>query len=151
MLSLAAERLGQVIVDSPTVGGTTICIGRDVEFAAANLDGEEIRRDRSALRPVALAPLIEVQLVNELVGVGNLTAGVQIAAVVDRPEHFARAVPELLLEVLAVGPGGEVDDLIQRPTDDVVLSADSPLGVEGSDRGDGDARQQDKQWPAEAE
>jgi hypothetical protein len=45
---------------------------------------------------------------------------------------------------LAVGPGGEAHDLSQRPVDDGVLRADGALGVEGSDRGDGDARQQDE-------
>ena len=100
---------------------------------------------------MALTALIEVHVVNELVGRRNLAASAQVVAVVDGAEYFARAVAELLLEVLAVGPGGEVHDLTQRAADDGVLGANRALGVEGGYRGQGDARQQDEQAPAEAE
>jgi hypothetical protein len=76
---------------------------------------------------------------------------VQVVAVVDGAEHFSRAVAELLLEVLSVGPGGEADDLIQSAVDDGVLRADCALRVEGGDRSDGDAREQDEEGPAEPE
>ena len=63
---------------------------------------------------------------------------------VDRAEHFARAAAELVLEVLSVRPRGEAHDLIQRPADDSILGADGALGVEGGDRGERDARQQNR-------
>lgn len=69
---------------------------------------------------------------------------------VDRADDFARSAAELLLEVLAVGPGGKAHDFIQGAGYDGILRADGALGVEGGDRGEGDARQKYEQRPAHA-
>jgi hypothetical protein len=100
---------------------------------------------------MALAALIKIQVVNELVGGRNLAAGVQVVTVVDGAEYLALGVGELLLEVLAVRPGGKAHDFVQRAGYDGILRADGALRIEGSDRRKGDAHQQDYQRPAQAE
>jgi len=100
---------------------------------------------------MALAALIEIEVVNELVGRRYLAAGVQVVTMVDGAENLALGVGEVLLKMLAVRPGGKAHDFVQRAGNDGILRADGALRVEGSDRSQGDAHQQDYQRPAQAE
>jgi len=100
---------------------------------------------------MALAALIEIEVVNELVGRRYLAAGVQVVTMVDGAENLALGVGEVLLKMLAVRPGGKAHDFVQRAGNDGILRADGALRVESSDRRQGDAHQQDDQRPAQAE
>lgn len=107
-----------------------MCVDRDVETVASELERQKIRRERSTTCPMAIATVVEIQVVDQLFRRRELTAGVKIVPVIDRAEYFARRVAELLLQVLTVGPGCKAPNFAQGARHDLVLRADGALGVE---------------------